>query len=53
MYIVGYVQKNRTSLTPPLTKSGLYNSLFFCSTNKWQFHIAYEELEGEEEHEFH
>ena len=56
MYIVGYVQENRTSLTPPLpaTKSGLYNYLvFFSSTNKWQFNIAYEELEGEEEHEFH
>ena len=57
MYIVGYVQENRTSLTLPLpsTKSGWDNYLFFPSTNKWQFHIAFEELGGggEEEHEFH
>ena len=45
MHIVGYVEKNRTSLTPPLPSTkGAYII---------QFHIAYEELEGEEEHEFH
>ena len=55
MYIVGYVQENRTSLTLPLpsTKSGLDNYLFFPSTNKWQFPIAFEGLGGKEEHEFH
>ena len=48
-------KKTEQAITLPLpsTKSGLDNYLFFPATNKWQFHIAYEELEGEEEHEFY
>lgn len=46
-------KQNKPDSTPALNQRGLYNSLFFYSTNKWQFHIAYEELEEEEEHEFH
>ena len=46
-------KQNKPYPTLPSTKSGLDNYLFFPSTNKWQFHIVFEELEGEEEHEFH
>ena len=44
-------KKTEQAITLPLpsTKSGLDNYLFFPSTNKWQFHIAFEELEGKEE----
>ena len=31
----------------------IINYLFFPSTNKWQFPIAFEGLGGKEEHEFH
>ena len=48
-----FKKQNKPDPTPALNQKCLYNYLFFSSTNKWQFHIAYEELEGEEEHEFH